>query len=92
MSDGRRERNLMMTARACSKCGAEDQLRPVGLKLRILIAVSTGVVILIPGLALTMIGAGLPLLVASPLSALLLLFLPMQRCGSCGHIVVRRSG
>jgi hypothetical protein len=49
-------------------------------------------VILIPGLALTMIGAGLPLLVASPLSALLLLFLPLQRCGRCGHMAVRRSG
>jgi hypothetical protein len=62
------------------------------LRFRILLALGTGVVILIPGLALTMIGAGLPLLVASPLSALLLLFLPMKRCGSCGHIVVRRSG
>ena len=58
---------------------------------RVLIALSTGVVILIPGLALTMIGAGLPLLVASPLSALLLLFLPLRRCGSCGHIAARWS-
>jgi hypothetical protein len=56
------------------------------LRFRILIALSTGLVILIPGLALTMIGAGLPLLIASPLSALLLLVLPMKRCGRCGHI------
>jgi hypothetical protein len=81
-----------MMAKACPKCEAEDRLRPVGLRFRVLIALGTSVVILIPGLALTMIGAGLPLLVASPLSALLLLFLPMRRCGSCGHIVVRRSG
>jgi hypothetical protein len=81
-----------MTTENCPKCGAEGQLRAIGWRFRVLLALSTGVVILIPGLALTMIGAGLPLLVASPLSALLLLFLPMKRCGGCGHIVVRRPG
>jgi hypothetical protein len=81
-----------MTVENCPKCGAEGQLRPVGLRFRILIALSTGLVILIPGLALTMIGAGLPLLVASPLSTLLLLFLPLRRCGHCGQVAVRRSG
>jgi hypothetical protein len=80
-----------MTVENCPKCGAAGQLRPVGVRFRILLALSTGVVILIPGLALTMIGAGLPLLIASPLSALLLLFLPLRRCRSCGQMAVRRS-
>lgn len=56
--------------------------------MRILLALSTGVVVLIPGLALTMIGAGLPLLVASPLSALVLLLVPLRRCERCGHVSV----
>ena len=80
-----------MRRETCPKCGAEGQLRQIGWRMRILLALSTGVVILIPGLALTMIGAGLPLVVASPLSALLLLVLPIGRCRSCGHIAVRRS-
>jgi hypothetical protein len=79
-----------MAAEICPKCGAEGQLHPVGLGFRILLALATGVVILIPGLALTMIGAGLPLLVASPLSTLLLLVLPLRRCRSCGHLAARR--
>lgn len=81
-----------MTTNTCPKCGAEGQLRPVGWGVRILLALSTGLVVLIPGLALTMIGAGLPLLVASPLSTLLLLFLPLKRCGRCGHMAFRRTG
>jgi hypothetical protein len=83
---------VTMRAESCPKCGAEGQLRPVGLRFRIILALSAGLVILIPGLALTMIGAGLPLLVASPLSTLLLLFLPLKRCRRCGHVAVRRSG
>ena len=86
-----KKRGESMTADRCAKCGEEGQLRSVGWRFRILIALSTGAVILIPGLALTMVGAGLPLLIASPLSTLLLLFLPLKRCGNCGHIGVRRS-
>ncbi|MGD8244038.1 MAG: hypothetical protein PVG25_07125 [Anaerolineae bacterium] len=81
-----------MTRQTCPKCEAGGQLRAVRRGVRILLALSTGVVILIPGLALTMLGAGLPLLVASPRLALALLVLPLQRCRSCGHIAVRRSG
>jgi hypothetical protein len=76
----------------CGRCGAEDLLRKVRWRFRVFLALSTGVVILIPGLALTMVGVGLPLLIASPIATLLLLFLPLTRCGNCGHITVRRSG
>jgi hypothetical protein len=43
----------------------------------------------ITGLALTMIGIGLPLLIVSPLVAIVLPFLPWKRCQRCGHMTVR---
>jgi hypothetical protein len=76
----------------CPKCGAEGQPRPVGWQMRILLALSTGVVVLIPGVALTMIGAGLPLLLAAPLATLFLLFVPLRRCERCGHMAIWRAG
>lgn len=79
---------VTMATEKCPKCGAEDQPRPVRWRTRIVLAVSTGVVVLIPGLALTMIGAGLPLLVASPLATLLLLFVPLRRCERCGYVAI----
>jgi len=81
-----------MAVDKCARCGAEGQLRGVGWRFRVLIALSTGVVVLIPGLALTMVGVGLPLLIAAPLATLLLLVLPLTRCGNCGRIDVRRPG
>jgi len=81
-----------MAVDKCPRCGTEGDLRWVGWRFRVLIAVSTGVVVLIPGLALTMVGVGLPLLIAAPLVTLLLLVLPLTRCGNCGRIGVRRPG
>jgi hypothetical protein len=54
-----------------------------------MVSISTAVVVFITGLALTMIGVGLPLLIASPFVAILLPFLPWKRCRRCGHMTVR---
>jgi hypothetical protein len=58
-------------------------------RLRIMVSLSIAFMVFIPGLALTMIGIGLPLLVASPFIAILLPFLPWKRCHRCGHMTIR---
>jgi hypothetical protein len=54
-----------------------------------MVSVSIAFMVFIPGLALTMIGIGLPLVVASPFVAILFPFLPWKRCHRCGHITIR---
>ncbi len=54
-----------------------------------MVSLSIAFMVFVPGLALTMIGVGLPLLIASPFVAILLPFLPWKRCHRCGHITIR---
>lgn len=77
-----------MASMTCRKCGEEGQFRPMEWKLRALIAVFAGLMVFILGLALTMVGLGLPLLVAAPIVAVVFLLLPWKRCHRCGHIGV----
>ena len=78
-----------MSASACPKCGEEDWFHPMEWRLRIMVSLSIAFMVFVPGLALTMIGLGLPLLIASPFVAILLPFLPWKRCHRCGHITIR---
>ena len=78
-----------MFSSTCPKCGEEGWFHPMGWRLRIMVSLSIAFMVLIPGLALTMIGIGFPLLIASPLVAILLPFLPWKRCQRCGHITIR---
>jgi hypothetical protein len=54
-----------------------------------MVSLSIALMVFVPGLALTMIGIGLPLLIASPFVAVLLPFLPWKRCTRCGHMTIR---
>jgi hypothetical protein len=58
-------------------------------RLRILVSLSIAFMVFVPGLALTVIGIGLPLLIASPFVAILFPFLPWKRCQRCGHMTIR---
>lgn len=73
----------------CRKCGGEGTFELMELKLRALIAAFAGVIVFILGLAFTMVGLGLPLLVAAPIVAVALLLVPWKRCQRCGHIGIR---
>jgi len=59
-------------------------------RLRVMLSLLAALMVFIVGLALTMIGIGLPLVAVSPFLAVLLLFLPWKRCRRCGYITVRR--
>jgi hypothetical protein len=78
-----------MSSSTCPKCGEEGWFHPMTWRLRIMVSLSIAFMVFIPGLALTMIGIGLPLLVASPFIAILFPFLPWKRCHRCGHITIR---
>ena len=78
-----------MSSSTCPKCAEEGWFYPMDWRSRIMVSVSAAVMVFIIGLALTMIGIGLPLLIASPLVAILLPFLPWKRCRRCGHMTVR---
>jgi hypothetical protein len=78
-----------MSSSTCPKCGEEGWFHPMAWRLRIMVSLSIAFMVFIPGLALTMIGIGLPLLVASPFVAILSPFLPWKRCHRCGHITIR---
>jgi hypothetical protein len=78
-----------MSSSICPKCGEEGWFHPVEWRLRIMVSLSIAFMVFVPGLALTMIGIGLPLLIASPFVAILLPFLPWKRCHRCGHITLR---
>jgi hypothetical protein len=78
-----------MSSSTCPKCGEEGWFHLMEWRLRIMISVFSAFMVFVPGLALTMIGIGLPLLVASPFVAILLPFLPWKRCHRCGHITIR---
>jgi len=78
-----------MSSSTCPKCGEEDWFHPMEWRLRIMVSLSIAFMVFVPGLALTMIGIGLPLLIASPFVAILLPFLPWKRCHRCGHITIR---
>jgi hypothetical protein len=78
-----------MPSSTCPKCGEEGWFHPMEWRLRIVISLASAFIVFVPGLALTMIGIGLPLLIASPFVAVLLPFLPWKRCHRCGHITIR---
>lgn len=78
-----------MSSSTCPKCAEEGWFHPMDWRSRIMVSISTAVMVFITGLALTMIGIGLPLLIASPLVAILLPFLPWKRCRRCGHMTIR---
>lgn len=78
-----------MSSSACPKCGEEGWFHPMEWRLRIMVSLAGAFAVFVPGLALTMIGIGLPLLIVSPFVAILLLFLPWKRCDRCGHMTVR---
>jgi hypothetical protein len=78
-----------MSSSTCPKCGEEGWFHPMEWRLRILVSLSIAFMIFVPGLALTMIGIGLPFLIASPFVAIMLPFLPWKRCHRCGHITIR---
>ncbi|MBN1956466.1 MAG: hypothetical protein JW900_15655 [Anaerolineae bacterium] len=78
-------------AYTCPKC-TTGSLQPMEWKLRVMLALFSAAALIIPGLALTMIGFGIPFLVAAPLVAFLFLILPWKRCDRCGHITARASG
>lgn len=78
-----------MPSSTCPKCGEEGWFHSMEWKLRIMISLFSAFMVFVPGLALTMIGIGLPLLIISPFVAILLPFLPWKRCTRCGHIAVR---
>ena len=78
-----------MSSSTCPKCGEEGWFHPMEWRLRIVVALSIAFMVFVPGLALTMIGIGLPLLIASPFVAILLPFLPWKQCSRCGHITIR---
>jgi Na+/proline symporter len=73
----------------CPRCGEEGWFRPMEWKLRVMVSLAIAFAVFVPGLALTMMGIGLPLLIASPFVAILCLFLPWKRCHRCGHITIR---
>jgi hypothetical protein len=78
-----------MSSSTCPKCGEEGWFHSMEWRLRIMVSLSVALMVFIPGLALTMIGLGFPLLIASPFVAILLPFLPWKRCLRCGHITIR---
>lgn len=79
-----------MSSFTCPKCRKEGWLHPMEWKLRIMVSLSIAFLVLfVPGLALTMIGIGLPLLIVSPFVAILSLLLPWKRCTRCGHMTIR---
>ena len=81
-----------MPTTACPKCGRDDTFQPPERRTRILVSAFAGVITLIAGLALTVIGIGLPLLLTAPVVALLLYTLPWKRCRNCGHIGIVGGG
>ena len=78
-----------MSSSTCPKCGEEGCFHPMEWRLRIVVSLSIAFMVFVPGLALTMIGIGLPLLIASPFVAILFPFLPWKQCSRCGHMTIR---
>jgi len=78
-----------MSPSTCPKCREEGWFHPMEWRLRIMISLFSAFMVFASGLALTMIGIGLPLVIISPFIAVLLPFLPWKRCTRCGHMTVR---
>jgi hypothetical protein len=78
-----------MSPSTCPKCGEEGWFHSMEWRLRIMISLFSAFMVFASGLALTMIGIGLPLVIISPFVAILLPFLPWKRCTRCGHMTVR---
>ena len=55
-----------MSSSTCPKCAEDGWFHPMGWRSRIMVSISTAFMVFITGLALTMIGIGLPLLIAFP--------------------------
>ena len=78
-----------MSSSTCPKCKEEGYFHPMEWRLRIMVSLCIAFMVFVPGLALTMIGIGFPLLIASPFVAILLPFLPWKQCTRCGHMTIR---
>jgi hypothetical protein len=75
-----------MSSDTCRRCKEEGAARPMEWKLRILLSAFAGVIVVCIGLALTIVGIGVPLLVTLPVVILVFLILPWKRCKRCRHI------
>jgi hypothetical protein len=71
--------------KVCPRCSFESEGFPITRQERAALMLATAGPVAGMGLALSMIGIGLPLLCVSPLIVGAALFLPWRRCGNCGR-------